>query len=61
MWQALLVLKFKEIIKLSQTRVNYTKTIVNIYELVWLTLSAFGDMLISEREQEGNDDLHGYI
>ena len=39
--------------KFGQTRANYTKTIVNICELVWLTLSDFGDMLISEREQEG--------
>lgn len=52
MWQALLVLKFKEIIKLSQTRANYIKTIVDICELVWLILTDFGDILISEREQE---------
>lgn len=34
MWQALLVLKFKEIIKLGQTRANYTKTVMDICELV---------------------------
>ena len=40
-------------IKPSQTRANYTKTIVDICELVWLTLTDFSDILISEREQEG--------
>ena len=34
MWQALLVLKFKEIIKLGQTHANYTKTVMDICELV---------------------------
>ena len=39
--------------KFDQTRANHTKTIVDICELVWLTLTDFGDILITEREQEG--------
>lgn len=39
--------------KFGQNRAEYTKTIVDICELAWLTLTDFGDILISEREQEG--------
>lgn len=39
--------------KLGQSRAEYTKKIVDICELVWVTLTDFGDILISEREQEG--------